>query len=334
MPKDRSRPLLSRWHRQSRSSRPSASNRAAPLWIERFEIQVGTGEVATITDGVTGMISPGLAGNLEAAALTVPGVNQVAGGISVLGMGPGANASTLNGMAFTGASLPRDVRLTTRIATSTYDPSRGGFAGAQTSVELDQGDLFSQRAAHITVDNPSLQYGGVAGPGPNQRFRNLQFSTGGDGVINQDRIPFNYGLQTGVRSADQVSFESASTRDPLDAGISSESATRLLQALASRAISLDRSPLSASSQNVSFIGRVDQAPYDWTTFKPAKTSWGLVGFGSVDNNSNSGVSALSTTTSGREFRTMRGGIQGLYSSIIYYHHAKSSRRTEKRGQHR
>ncbi|MGH9419281.1 MAG: carboxypeptidase-like regulatory domain-containing protein, partial [Thermoanaerobaculia bacterium] len=114
-------------------------------------LQVETGEAARIADGMLGAVSPDLAGNLQAIALTVPGVSQINGGISVLGMGAQSNSATLNGMAFSGASLPRDAHTTTRIATSTYDPARGGFSGAQTSVELDQGNLYSRRTAHISV---------------------------------------------------------------------------------------------------------------------------------------------------------------------------------------
>jgi hypothetical protein len=253
-------------------------------------LEVGTTEAGRIADGVAGKISPDLAGNLEAAALTFPGVSQVAGGISVLGMGPEANSSTLNGMAFSGASLPRDARTSTRVSTSTYDPSRGGFSGAQTSVELEQGNIYSQRTAHVTVDDPALQYGGATGPGQNQRFRNLQLSMGGNGVVDDDKIPFNFGLQGAARAADLSSLESASQTELRNAGISSATSSGLFRALSARSLPLDRSRVSANSQNFSAIGRIDRAPYDWKTFNPSKTSWGLVGFASLDNQNNSGLS--------------------------------------------
>lgn len=287
-----------------------------PVPDRTLGLAVGTGEAARITDGVNGMISPVMAGNLEALTLTVPGMSQVPGGISALGMGPGANAATLNGMAFTGTSLPRDAHTTTRVATSTYDPSRGGFAGAQTSVELDQGNLFSQRRSHVTMDDPSLQYGGAAGAGSNQRFRDLQLSAGGEGSVDDDKEQYNFGVQAVVRGADLSSLGSASGNELRDAGLSLSSAGKLFQALASRGISPDRSPLSSTFSNFSFIGRVDRAPYDWKTFKPSKTAWGLVGFGGVDNQNNAGLSTLTASSAGKEFRTTRGGIQALYSTFL------------------
>jgi carboxypeptidase family protein len=279
-------------------------------------LQVETGEAARIADGMLGAVPPDLAGNLQAIALTVPGVSQIAGGISVLGMGSQANSATLNGMAFSGASLPRDAHTTTRIATSTYDPARGGFSGAQTSVELDEGNIYSRRTAHISIDDPALQYGGAAGSGPNERFRNLQLSAGGDGTVIEDKFPFNYGVEGGLRGARLSSFENASARELSDAGITSTSAARLLQALGSRGILVDQAPISSSTQNFSMIGRVDRAPYDWETFKPSKTSWGILGFGSVDNQTNAGISALTTASTARDFRNLRGGIQALYSTFI------------------
>jgi hypothetical protein len=277
-----------------------------------------TGESSRLADGVTGIVSPDLAGNLDATALTIPGITQAAGGISAMGMGPSANTATLNGLAFSGSALPRDARTVTRIATSTYDPARGGFAGIETSVELEQGNLFSQRSAHVTLDDPSLQYGGVAGAGPDQRFRNIQLSAGGNGTVGDDKYPYNFGLQGGVREADVSPVETASDFDLGNAGLTRAAASSLLSALASTGSPLrpGRSALAGTSENFSLIGRIDRAPYDWKTFKAAKTSWGLVGFGNVDNQSNTGISPVSTASVGRDARHAAGGVQALYSSYI------------------
>src|SRR5262249_28848671 len=71
-----------------------------------FGPEVGSSEAFAYT--VNGALSPDLAADLASLAATIPGVSTVNGGISTLGLGPGANSTTLNGMAFPGADVPRD----------------------------------------------------------------------------------------------------------------------------------------------------------------------------------------------------------------------------------
>src|SRR5205814_6866866 len=75
-------------------------------------------------------------GDLAAMAATLPGVTLIPSvdggpsGFSVLGLSADQNNITLNGLSFGGSDLPRDATQQTRVSTSTYDPSRGGFSGA------------------------------------------------------------------------------------------------------------------------------------------------------------------------------------------------------------
>ena len=69
---------------------------------------------------------------------------------------PDQNSTTLNGMAFAGADIPRDANTRVRVSASTYDPSRGWFSGANTNVELAPGNLFGERRSHVTLDAPTL----------------------------------------------------------------------------------------------------------------------------------------------------------------------------------
>jgi len=66
-------------------------------------------------------------------------------------------AATLNGLAFDGGSVPRGARTQSVVASSTYDPSRGGLSGAQTQVSLSPGDINMTRRAYLTFDSPALQ---------------------------------------------------------------------------------------------------------------------------------------------------------------------------------
>src|SRR6185437_12963289 len=84
-------------------------------------------------------------GDLSAMAATLPGVTLIPGtdggasGISVLGLGADQNNITLNGLNFGGTDLPRDATTQTRVTTSSFDPSRGGFAGAQIALRTSSG---------------------------------------------------------------------------------------------------------------------------------------------------------------------------------------------------
>ena len=85
-------------------------------------------------------LPPDQIGDLAAMAATLPGVQLVPGqdgatnGFSVLGLGADQNNTTLNGMSFGGAGLPRDASVISSLITSPYDVSRGGFSGGQFSL--------------------------------------------------------------------------------------------------------------------------------------------------------------------------------------------------------
>ena len=59
------------------------------------------------------------------------------------------NNITLNGLNFSGTDLPRDATTQTRVSTSTFDPSRGGFSGAQISLRTNSGSNYVTRSMHL-----------------------------------------------------------------------------------------------------------------------------------------------------------------------------------------
>src|SRR4051812_4718322 len=92
-----------------------------------------SGTERTVT---TSEVPANLLGDLAAMAATLPGVQPAtnedgSSGFSVLGLGADQNNTTLNGMSFGGANLPRDAAVSTSLVTSPYDVSRGGFSGGQ-----------------------------------------------------------------------------------------------------------------------------------------------------------------------------------------------------------
>ena len=164
-----------------------------------FGADVGASE--QLSGGLVGKLPPDVAGDLAAIAGTMPGVTPTAGGISVLGLGPDQNSTTLNGMAFAGSDIPRDANTRVRVSASAYDPSRGWFSGANTNVELAPGNLFGGRRSHLTLDAPTLQYTDPVSARLGQRFIGGNLSLGADGELIEDKWYYNVGLQGGRRSA-------------------------------------------------------------------------------------------------------------------------------------
>ena len=122
--------------------------------------QPETGASEKWLDGVSGSISPTIAGDLNAIAGTMPNVTMTAGGPSILGSGAESNLTTLNGMGFGGAAraargaTPRRAsparRSTPRAADSPARTSTCGSARASRS--------YQRRNGFFTFDPPSLQF--------------------------------------------------------------------------------------------------------------------------------------------------------------------------------
>src|SRR4029077_3165093 len=130
------------------------------------------------TDGFVGAIAVGDQGNLAAMAASVPGVTLVPDatgglpGFSVLGLSPDQNRVTLNGLSFGGGDIPRDALVMTRVASTSFDVSRGGFSGGQLSVSANSGGNFTTRLAHVTLDAPSLQSTDIVGQRLGAKYTN------------------------------------------------------------------------------------------------------------------------------------------------------------------
>jgi len=96
-------------------------------------------------DGINGQIPPTVAGDLNAIAGTMSNVTMTPGGPSILGAGAESNLNTLNGMGLAAGAIPRAARTETRVTGATFDPTRGGFSGANVDVRLGPGDRNYQR---------------------------------------------------------------------------------------------------------------------------------------------------------------------------------------------
>ena len=277
--------------------------------------------------GVFGAVTPDLAGNFAAVANTTPALTiGPGGGISAFGLDPSQSSTTLNGLSFPGASLPRNASTRTRFTTSTYDPARGGFAGVETDVTLRQGDVNTRRTANITLDTPMLQVSDGRAPG--QHFSAGQASVGGTGAWVEDKWYYNASadLSHGVAVSPSL-LDSDASLFPI-VGVAPDSVTRLLALLSALGVPVNAigAPAHAVNSKASFALRVDHAPYLPQSFSPSPRTWALVALGDVNRSGAQDIGLTTTPSRGAESSAMYGMLQGIYSAYVT-HYSLSEVRT-------
>jgi hypothetical protein len=256
-------------------------------------------------------------GDLAAMAATMPGITMIpsadggTAGFSVLGLGADQNNITLNGLNFGGTDLPRDATTQTRVSTSSFDPSRGGFSGGQISLRTQSGTNYVVRSLHTTVDAPTLQYTDAIGRSLGQQFTNLQLSGLMSGPISLDKAFYALSYQLGQRSSDLQTLLNTDALALERVGVSQDSVFRLLSALNQAGIPLSTTgiPNNRLTQNGSFLTSFDFAPSGTHNFNVTLNGrW-----------SGSGGSNLSTTATpafGGETKTYGGTLQARHSSYF------------------
>jgi hypothetical protein len=287
---------------------------------ERMDAIYGTGVGAAedIAGGVTGAVNPDQAGNLAAIGATIPGIATTPGGLSVGGVS-GQNSTTLNGMAFSGADIPRAARTDVSVSRSSYDPALGWFGGLNQAVFLGSGNIFGSRRASLTIDAPFLQFTDPVSARMGQRFTNINADFGGDGSMDEDKYAYSYGLHAGLRRSDAISLNRAGPDLLERAGVSADSAARLFGILSANGVPArtGAAPSSIVSPDASFIARIDHAQYNWTTFEPARTTWGLLAYGKYSHDNATGMTPTATAAYGGTHSSAIGMLQALYST--YFH---------------
>jgi Carboxypeptidase regulatory-like domain len=265
----------------------------------------------------TGNVPIDKLGDLAAMAATLPGVtlipgaDGVAAGFSVLGLGADQNNITLNGMNFSGTDLPRDATTATRVTTSSFDPSRGGFSGAQIALRTNSGTNYFVRSLHTTVDAPSLQYTDPVGRQLGQQFTNLQLSGVASGPITFDKAFYNFSFQLGKRMSD---LQTLLNTDPLAlerVGVSADSAAKLITALSGLGIPASSLaiPSSRLTRNGSFLTNFDFAPTGTHSVTvTANGRWSGVG--------GSNLSTTAVPTHGGDNDSWGGTLQARHSSYF------------------
>ena len=261
-----------------------------------------------------------LMGDLAAMAATLPGVQSVPGeggdpnGFSVLGLGADQNNTTLNGMNFGGAGLPRDAAVSSSLVTTPYDVSRGGFSGAQFSLRTRPGSNFLTRGMSLNLDAPQTQWTDAAARALGQEYTNASLGGALSGPISFDKTFYSVSWQLGRRAND---YHNLLDTDPIGlqaAGVSSDSVSRFLGILGNQAVPATVGGVSSNrlSDQGNLFGSIDFAP-------PASTR------GSAYNLSFNGGwnkqrpvigSVMALPASDGERTSWRGGLQGRHTTYF------------------
>ncbi len=265
-------------------------------------------------------LPPDQMGDLAAMAATLPGVQLVPGqdgganGFSVLGLGADQNNTTLNGMMFGGAGLPRDASVLSSLITSPYDVSRGGFSGGQFSLRTRPGSNFVSRGLSLVGDAPQAQWTDAAARANGQEYSNASLGGSLSGPLIFDKAFYNVSYQLGRRSNDLQTLLNTSSTGLQASGVATDSVSRLVGILQNASVPIGYAGLPSSrlGDQGSLFGAVDFTP-------PSSTSgsaYNLTFNGSWNRqNPASPLTTALPTTSG-ERTSLNGGIQGRHSGYF------------------
>ena len=169
---------------------------------------------------------------LLAAGVVGTSLDSLSGrmGFSVAGMSDLLNQIVLDGMIMGegGLMVPEEGIRRTQVTTSTFDASRGGFAGGQVSMTTARGNNRTAGSLSYQLDNDALQLSSAATTNAFTRH-NLGGSIGGPLVRNRLFYNVSFGVQRNVNHRFALA-----ANDPLAAvrsGVELDSISRFLSVL-------------------------------------------------------------------------------------------------------
>ncbi|MCU0634384.1 MAG: carboxypeptidase regulatory-like domain-containing protein [Gemmatimonadaceae bacterium] len=211
-------------------------------------------------DGVAASVAPTARGNLAAIAATAPGLTIGADGASLLGASAGSNLATLNGLAIGSTTLPRAANADVRISGTSFDPTRGGFAGAQVDVQLAAGDRdLQQRNLFQTFDAPPLQATDAVGRALGVRALTSRTSIGADGQLLGRPYSYNTAIDYARTERTPRTWLDADAATLTLGGLAPDSATRLRRVAEGVGVPLDGrgAPRARVDESLTWLARVD-----------------------------------------------------------------------------
>src|SRR5688500_237920 len=219
-----------------------------------------TGASEKWNDGIAGAVSPTVAGDLNATAGTMSNVTMTAGGASILGSGSESNLNTLNGMGLAAGAIPRAARTETRVTGATFDPTRGGFAGANVDVRLGPGSReYQRRNGFVTLDPRAWQFSDPIGRALGAPSGGFRASFGADGELIRRALTYNVAVVVARSSSDPATLLSADADALRIAGVSPDSVARLIALTTPLGLPVTTPGLPSSRRRdgVTWLGRLD-----------------------------------------------------------------------------
>ncbi len=264
------------------------------------------------SDGVEGRVSVNAAGDLATLAGTLPGVTMTGAGPSMLGADPSSNLTTLNGMALPGGTLPRAARVDTRVTGATFDPTRGGFAGANIDLRLGPGNRdFQLRNAYVTLNAPQLQATDAVGRALGLRTGGLRASVGAEGEAIRRVLTYNVALDVARTTSDPATLLGGSADAIRRAGLDADTAARLVELAGATGLPLEGGGIPGARRQdaVTWLGRLDDVRDSLRTLT-------LTSYVSVSRDGALGFGPLTAPAAGGEQADRSLGLQFLHSQFV------------------
>lgn len=260
------------------------------------------GDVGSANSPVSGFsaaVTPDRAGDIAAHLAAIPGVVLTRDGASFLGLPAAQNSTTLDGMSFAGATMPSEAQARIRVGTSVYDPSRGDFSGAETSVEISPGSWLTTNTMHAMAStSPSLGNSLRQGSGAGLGY--LGLGIGKSGEFGTRALFYRTAVDVSFRPTSSMSLFDISPQAARYAGFPLDSLRRwqtLIRGLGSQPLSIQR----ADDQG-SFVLRVDNSP----SAKVALSETGYLALGRSTGLGVSQMAAPSVSSTARNFVAFAG----------------------------
>lgn len=196
--------------------------------------------------------------SLVPGVLPIAGSDSTASAFSVAGLGPDANAVTLDGLLFGNTTVPQEGLRQTRVVTSTYDVSRGQFSGGLVASTTRGGSNVLQGSWQGQFRNENVAVN--AGDSPyTQGYTQNQLSGGIGGPIVKDRAFVFVSGMARLRADPQQTLFSASATDFTRLGVAPDSVARFLHVADSLGVPLYDVPGAdtRASNNLSGMVRLD-----------------------------------------------------------------------------
>jgi hypothetical protein len=201
--------------------------------------------------------------DINLLATLVPGVvgldatDSTAQAFSVAGLGPEANALTLDGLIFGSGDVPQEAVRQTRVITSTYDVARGQFSGGLLAATTRSGTNRVQGSSQYSLRDDDLAASGQGASAFEQGFTQHFLSAGLGGPIARDRL-FVFGAgQLRVRNDAQQTLLTADQTDLARLGVHPDSVARFLGIVDSLGVPSAATVDGRSRNNLSALVRFD-----------------------------------------------------------------------------